>query len=378
MLAAIAMKKNTAPKEGAKATNSDNRTRPKKPAATKATGGGGAKTQKSRNSRLDSDAGKNSQTAADKSPVRAEVTREEEPGSGDNFLRELGEAALNFLPSHKTKYSNSPHWWDSFLLGVQSDPETAREQMRMMGQIARGSIQSLVEWAATTKHLPEVQTWAQTCLADVISWLQEFGFADLPKSPEKYGEAFQNRWSELHPDRRGTSGYAVVRCYASELICMSDNMLEQVMDAYPNKLPQDADASKKAVWAFVDQFVQWRFRSGVKFLDHEEVRSTFHWFRRKDSTQERYFRQHLRPLIRETWPKWVREPGRVDFEGYGKIKMGLPLSMAKKGKNGKPALEPSEWEDRIIHEVKDNLRFESLFHGEAIQFQSEEKASPPS
>ncbi len=301
---------------------------------------------------------KNVQTAK-----RVQIPSDKTPTNDDQFVKQLGEAALNLLPGKKMMFSNSSEMWDSFLIHAKNEPDAAREDMMKMGQIIRGGVHSLVDWSSTAKHLPEVQTWAQTCLADMISWLEDFGFADLPRSPKKYGAAFQKRWKTLHPDGRGRSRFAVTKLFADELRCVSYTMLHDIMESYPAPLEKNAPPSKMALWRFVDGCVKWRFKEGDKFVDEQAVNHMFDVLRRSDVGEEIVWREHLWPLMQETWPKWIREPGREEFVGFGKLIIGLSLTTAKR-KNEKLALEPSQWKAAVRGLIKRKVLFERLFHGD--------------
>lgn len=281
----------------------------------------------------------------------------------ERLLREYGEAALNLLPGTKTFCQNSTDAWDSFLMHAHTSPELARTEMERMSTIMRGGVQSLHGWAWTAKHVPEVQAWAQRTLADMISFLEEFGFADLPRSPESYGHAFKKRWDSLHSDGRGPSSFAVAKLFAHELSCKSEAMLQEILKSYPESLPDDASPARKALWNFVDGCVKWRLKEGDKLVEEGAVKHMFDFFRRIDSCEEILWREHLWPLMQETWPEWIREPEREEFVGFGTVIFGLPLTTAKR-KNGKLALEPSKWEDAVRGHIKRMGLFGRLFHGE--------------
>jgi hypothetical protein len=238
--------------------------------------------------------------------------------------------------------------------------------MERMSTIMRGGVQSLVDWASTAKHVPEVQAWAQRTLADMISWLEEFGFADLPRSPESYGHAFKERWDSLHSDGRGPSSFAVAKQFAHKLSWKSDAMLHEILNSYPESLPDEASPARKALWNFVDGCVKWRFKEGDKLVELGAVQHVFEFLCRNDACEEMIWKDHLWPLMQEMWPEWIREPGREDFVGYGKAIFGRPLTEAKRRDHGtgKLALEPSKWEAAVRGHIKRMRLFGRLFHGE--------------
>ena len=285
------------------------------------------------------------------------------PCDTDQIMREFGEAAFNLLSETKTKYQDLPGVWDSFLMHAHTSPELARTEMERMSTIMRGGVHSLVDWASSAKHVPEVQAWAQRTLADMISFLEEFGFSDLPRSPESYGHAFKESWDSLHLDGRGPSSFAVAKQFADELSWKSDSMLQEILKSHPESLHDDASPARKALWNFVDGYVKWRFKEGDTFVDKESVKHTFNHFCRIKECEEIVWRDHLWPLMQEMWPKWIREPGREEFVGFGKVIFGLPLTAAKR-KNGKLALEPSQWEAAVRGHIKRKGLFGRLFHGE--------------
>jgi len=281
------------------------------------------------------------------------------PGDADQFMREFGEAALNLLPETKTSYQNLPGWWDPFLMHAHTSPEVARTEMERMSTIMRGGVQSLVEWALTAKHVPEVQAWAQRTLADMISWLEEFGLADLPRSAESYGHAFKERWDSLQPEGRGPSKYAVALQFAHELSWKSEAMLQEILNSYPESLPDDASPARKALWSLVDGFLE-----GDTSVEEGLIKHVLDFFCRDDANEELIWKEHLWPMMQEMWPEWIRQPGREDFVGYGKVIFGgLPLATAKL-KNGKLALEPSKWEAAVRGHIKGMRRLARLFHGD--------------
>ncbi len=73
---------------------------------------------------------KNVQTAK-----RVQIPSDKTPTNNDQFVKQLGEAALHLLPGTKMKFTNSSEWWDSFLILAKNEPHAARKDMDLMGAI---------------------------------------------------------------------------------------------------------------------------------------------------------------------------------------------------------------------------------------------------
>lgn len=267
----------------------------------------------------------------------------------------------------KVKFRNMPGMWDELTLNEKLNPEDGKMLRTLIGYAIRTGVWNLVGWAKAAP-LPEVQDWADSLLADVVMCLDRSGYVKA-KGIEKHSEAFQTRWKQLKKDGRGGSDLAVVPLFAKQVMRQAELLLEHIMRTAPDGDVDLSDIPSKAereLWRFVTNFQQMMDATGQRFDEPDFIRCAFAVLLCAHKTEQRVLDSILMPLAAEMWPQFIREPGIIEFTGWGRFKFGKPLSSrVNKSKHGKPITDFGTLGEQIRPAIQSEMRFRRLLGGDS-------------
>jgi hypothetical protein len=279
--------------------------------------------------------------------------------------------------------------YDLLLKICATEPERGLSAIKTACQKSRTLMRSVHFWA-TSPHVDDASKEAQIALADILFSLKESGLIKKLGMPAtKVGGAFSARWKALQPSGRRGSAYAAIRKFVMELTCHHQQTIRELVGLYPNTLPDESPAYKKAIAPLfykVSQTVEMvaassqnQESSGQTIvltdkrgnITHRQMSDFDLRFLEKylDSCLLRFppeslWQHYYAPMAAELWPAFARE--NVDFRGWQKVGRGLPLSTRKRiGHLGKEEVDLGykRMETRIREGILDHLRFAQSYHG---------------
>lgn len=275
------------------------------------------------------------------------------------------EAARLVRPESIGIYENSEtaNPYDELLLLHSRDPKRADDVMKEIGRFLRRGTQSLSFWR-TANHAPEIASEAQMILADIVMQLQDQGVVKIAKSPEKIGKVFADRWKVLRQDNSHRSDYAVIPVFALRLYMKAQFRFCEIGLTPESELPPLKNfehAMLKLSKAMVFQNDELTEEAALE-IQERMLRWQFDYFARNVETFEMMWQGILWPMAKEIWPNFARE--HEHFVGYGKHKLGLPLSNRKRSVDEKTDFGIARHESAIKREVERDLMQQRASEGD--------------
>ena len=249
------------------------------------------------------------------------------------------------------------HDFDKMLKMGHLEPERAGELMVWIANIMRSGMHSLTSWARAD-HVPKVRDAAQRLLADIVRWLVTERYVKLTREVGKGTDAFAIRWSQVMKKGRGISRYAAIRIFPQMLLGEVDRATQEILDNWgdePGSEPKHVQALRKMV-----DLACTSHQPGEEIL-HTYVIGGVHWLLERPELLAWNWQNLLWPLTQRIWPAFSRE--HEHFTGWGRHRLGRPLSERKRQVDEKTDFAVSRWKSEIKGAVEDTLEFRRLYEG---------------